>query len=467
MMQLPQSVDLEMCVLGAIMLDPERAYKRVAGMLPADVWYLDGHRLVYEAITRLAEKGTPPDSVAVIDAMRGAGTLDKAGGAGVIMGMLNSVATSGSVEHHAAMIADKASRRRIIAACLSIADHAADEGFTATEVVDYASAHLGALDTSGGAADESTILTSADVARMMATGKDIPRWSSGFADIDTMAEGGFGAQELWVVGAASGTGKTRIMLYAAAACKVPSAFVSLEMSDYQLAKYHNSTLASLHRTFTSPAMLVDGGSMQAARWSDVNEAAALSNMRLVSKPGGCSMAELRGYVRYMAKAGCRVIVVDQAQRIREFNEALRTHNRPAVASMVDRIKSLAADNGCCIVLLHQINREGYGKPSLGNLYESAAFEHLADAVLLLWDKQTALIRDKEIQGYVQEGMVVRKPRQSDWSDGSVKTDVTNPRPITLLLEKSRAGATGASCMLFDYRYGVQVDEVGAGRYVAI
>ena len=44
----PQSVELEMCVLGGIMLEPEEAYSVAADYLNRDSFYLDGHGIIFE-----------------------------------------------------------------------------------------------------------------------------------------------------------------------------------------------------------------------------------------------------------------------------------------------------------------------------------------------------------------------------------------------------------------------------------
>src|SRR3954468_19641023 len=86
----PQSVELEMCVLGAIMLEPREAFNVAADFLGRDSFYLDGHGIIFELMAELIHRGIPPDSVAILDELRSRQLLDKVGGSGVIMAMLNS-----------------------------------------------------------------------------------------------------------------------------------------------------------------------------------------------------------------------------------------------------------------------------------------------------------------------------------------------------------------------------------------
>ena len=88
----PQNVELEQCVLGGIMLEAKAAYPIVADILTRDSFYFDSHGFIFELMGELYNRGIPPDSVAVLDELRSRGLLDKAGGSGVVMGMLNSVA---------------------------------------------------------------------------------------------------------------------------------------------------------------------------------------------------------------------------------------------------------------------------------------------------------------------------------------------------------------------------------------
>ena len=112
----PQDAATEMAVLGAIMLEPQAAYPLAEEILSPSDFYLDGHALIFRVMGELRARGIPPDSVALIDELRARDLLDKVGGTGVVMGMLNSVPSAANLEAHARKLADKAILRGVIRA---------------------------------------------------------------------------------------------------------------------------------------------------------------------------------------------------------------------------------------------------------------------------------------------------------------------------------------------------------------
>ena len=127
-----------MCVLGGVMLEPKNAYPIVADYLSRESFYLDGHGLIFEIMGELHGRGIPPDSDMILDELRARGLLEKAGGAGVILSMLNSVASAANVEYHAKKISEKAHLRALIRACTQIIEKCYRQELPIDEVLDQA-----------------------------------------------------------------------------------------------------------------------------------------------------------------------------------------------------------------------------------------------------------------------------------------------------------------------------------------
>ena len=60
----PQALDLEEAVLGAMMLEANRA-NEVMQILTPESFYKDSHRIIYEAIIQLIRKNEPVDILTV------------------------------------------------------------------------------------------------------------------------------------------------------------------------------------------------------------------------------------------------------------------------------------------------------------------------------------------------------------------------------------------------------------------
>lgn len=75
----PYSVATEQSVLGCLMLD-NTTWKQVADRVHEEDFYLPKHRLIFRAITELADSGTPFDTVFLSEWLQSRGQLEQAGG---------------------------------------------------------------------------------------------------------------------------------------------------------------------------------------------------------------------------------------------------------------------------------------------------------------------------------------------------------------------------------------------------
>ena len=74
----PQAIPLEEAVLGAVMLDKE-ALAKVLDILQIKSFYLDAHKLIFEAMRRLFERSHPIDLLTVMEELKKTGDLEAVG----------------------------------------------------------------------------------------------------------------------------------------------------------------------------------------------------------------------------------------------------------------------------------------------------------------------------------------------------------------------------------------------------
>src|SRR4051812_25331572 len=74
----PQAVDLEEAVLGALMLEKD-ALSSVIDILKPDVFYVESHKKIFQAIHTLFEKTSPVDILTVTSQLRQQGELEMIG----------------------------------------------------------------------------------------------------------------------------------------------------------------------------------------------------------------------------------------------------------------------------------------------------------------------------------------------------------------------------------------------------
>ena len=238
---------------------------------------------------------------------------------------------------------------------------------------------------------------------------------SGFGSLDEKTDG-WQRQELIVIGARPGTGKTSIalnMVSAASRQGFPVGIFSAEMSAVSLAKrmYADWANVDFHK--------LKSGFLSGADMLSIAEATgAIPSAKIfINDKPSISIHELVADARRMKrKERIGLLVVDYLSLIRNEKQGVPRHEQVAEISM--KLKGLARELDIPVIVLSQLTREAQnGKPNLAQLRDSGAVEQDADVVILLQHK-----------GY---------------------TDDTNKEMrINLIVEKQRNGATGLVPMIF-------------------
>src|SRR4030042_4925585 len=93
---LPQNLEAEKSVLGALLIDKEAIYK-VSPMPKPGYFYDDNNREIYEAILDLFEKRSPIDLVTLPSQLKKRKTLKRVGGVGYISDLSGFVPTAAHI----------------------------------------------------------------------------------------------------------------------------------------------------------------------------------------------------------------------------------------------------------------------------------------------------------------------------------------------------------------------------------
>jgi replicative DNA helicase len=205
----------------------------------------------------------------------------------------------------------------------------------------------------------------------------LPGWDS--------EAGALRSGELVVIGARPGAGKTAIALQIAGACAASGGrvgMVSLEMKGEELLGRMVLTLG--------------GKDAMGHSASAINKAVEIAQQikRLEGKLfiydqiEGCGFELMEARARLLAAApgGLSLLVVDYLQLLETPATAKRESRERQVAEMSRRLKLLAGQIDCPIIVLAQLNRETEKEdrmPRMSDLRESGAIEQDADRVWLL------------------------------------------------------------------------------------
>lgn len=135
LVQQPNAVDLEEAVLGAIMLEIS-ALPAVKKFLRADNFFLEAHRLIYEAILSLDKKQEPIDMRTVVIELRTNGKIVATGGAYYIAELTAKVSSAANIEYHARKIVEFSTKRHLIQLAMNILHDAYDDEVDVFELLD-------------------------------------------------------------------------------------------------------------------------------------------------------------------------------------------------------------------------------------------------------------------------------------------------------------------------------------------
>lgn len=137
----PNARELEMAVLGAVMLDNE-AVNSVIDILISNSFYDPRHAIIFDAIRGLFANGEPIDILTVAQFLKSHGDLEAAGGPSYIAMLTNQVASSANIETHARVISQKFIQRELIRISGNIIQYAYEETTDVFELLDKAESGL-------------------------------------------------------------------------------------------------------------------------------------------------------------------------------------------------------------------------------------------------------------------------------------------------------------------------------------
>lgn len=119
---MPNNVDAEASVLGAILID-NKAADIIIPMLSVDDFYLAQNRLIFAVMKQLQMESKPIDTVSVCDALEVKGQLDEVGSVSYLSELAEGVVSAANGEYYASIIKRDSLTRKVIEAGNNIAKY--------------------------------------------------------------------------------------------------------------------------------------------------------------------------------------------------------------------------------------------------------------------------------------------------------------------------------------------------------
>ncbi len=381
----PHNTSAEQSVLGALMQDND-AYERLNGLIPAHFYHAD-HRLIFDAIAKLAEKGQPYDIITLWEVLNSERKAEAVGGLVYLNSLVQNTPGSANIARYAAIVREKYRKRTVLKVGMYLQEQARQSPAEAFILIDDAITRLESLlqvrteQVPVRASDDLVRHIGVIEGRLDGGVKVIP---TGFAEIDDRLSGGIRPGELIVLAARPKMGKTALAINIAlnVAPTHDVLVCSLEMPKSQLQDRHLATLG-----YIPVQHLLQPDKMTEQNWHGVTVAAQkIDAMSLyLDDQAALSLADVRLKAKMQKrKVGLDLIVIDYLQLM----SGLGDNRNVQIEGITRGLKALAKELECGILLLSQLNRELERRPNKrplpSDLRDSGAIEQDADAVIFLY-----------------------------------------------------------------------------------
>jgi len=386
---LPNNLEAERSVLGAILLDNHSLNAAVEKLRPED-FFLDQHRRIFERMISLGEVRQAIDLVTLTEELHRRGELEGAGGAAYLAQLVDGVPRVSNVEHYARIVKEKSMLRNLAHAAQAIQQRALEADEEADNILDSAESSILQLAEdrvrAGFIGVKELVRENFErLERIFTEGRRITGLPTGYTLLDNLTSG-LQPSELVILAARPSMGKTSLALNVAENVALrsgqPVAIYSLEMSKesllLRLLASHARIDAHKFRT----------GHLSHDDWRKMTETLA----RLAEAPLWIDDASAASVVEMGAKArrlqrdkGLSLLIVDYLQLITARG---RFSNRNEEVSTITRgLKALAKELQVPVLVLSQLTRapeREERRPQLADLRESGAIEQDADVVMFIY-----------------------------------------------------------------------------------
>ena len=453
----PQDLEAERSVLGAILLDPKPALAEMGDRLKAEDFYSEQHRVIFRAMLDLVARDEPIDLITVAGRLRLVGHFETAGGAAYLTELSSVVPTTIHARAYANIVKQKSTLRGIMSFARETLYSATAPQEDIAGFIDDMARKANAIATSGVASKVLSLRealepmikqaeTLANAGRRGLTG--VP---TGFHALDKRTNG-LQPGDLLILAARPGMGKTALalnLLLNAARDKrrpTPGVIFSLEMGAGQLAQRLWASSSKV------PMENIRSGDISKSQWVALfSSFKTLTDLPIfIDETSSISIGDLMRKCRQLKQEhGIGLVMIDYLQLMSGAGSSKNANREQIISEISRNLKALARELELPVIALSQLNRGVESRedkrPLLSDLRESGAIEQDADMIMFLY-------RESYYQAMkgANAGMKVGKGRNgdADASAPAVQIDPSMPATTELILAKHRSGATGTVELTF-------------------
>ena len=374
---LPQNVEAEEAVLGAILVNPNVITKVVETLKP-ESFYKPAHRYIYESMLQLFNSNERIDIVSVSDVLSYNSKLETIGGRAYVNDLCYKTITTSNIEYYAKIVQEKAIKRALINAGSEIVSFGYDVN-PIDQSLDSAEKLIFDIASKKATTDlvhvKDLVLNTYEKIEYRYEHKDeLTGVPTGFYELDAIMNG-LQKSDLLILAARPAMGKTAFALNIA--------------QNVALRAKHPVMQRMLCSEAEIDSQRVKTGNMQSKDWEKL--ATAMNSFAqapiYIDDTSGCTITDIRAKCRRlkMQEKELGLILIDYLQLM----ESAGREDRMQQISAISRgLKILAKELDVPVIALSQLSRAVESRtdkrPMLSDLRESGSIEQDADIVMFIY-----------------------------------------------------------------------------------
>jgi replicative DNA helicase len=467
---LPQNIEAEAALLGALMID-NRLVEDIQLKLRPDHFFEPLHGRIYESILRMTDANRVANPVTLKPLFDGDEAMKEVGGPAYLAQLTGSGAAIIGARDFAAQIYDLALLRALVGVGRDLVEGALDtsEEIAPLEQIEKAETELYKVAEEGGAEGKAKSFAEATkdalqmAERALNSGGHLSGLTTGLEAMNSKI-GGLHRSDLIIVAGRPGMGKSSLatnMAFAAAqrflrdqedgippekGAGAPVALFSLEMSADQLA----TRILAEQSGITSENLRM--GRITQHEFRDLARAAAeLQSLPLyIDDTPSLTIAALRTRARRLKRQkGIGMVIVDYLQLLQGTGKSSNENRVQEISEISRGLKALAKELDLPVIGLSQLSRQVEQRedkrPQLSDLRESGSIEQDADIVLFIY-REDYYLKAVEPDMPLPDEM----DKQAKYEAWKEKYDPVAGR-AEIIVAKQRHGSTGIVRVRFDGR----------------
>jgi replicative DNA helicase len=480
---LPQNVEAEAALLGALMID-NRLVEDVQLKLRPDHFFEPLHGRIYEAVLRMTDANRIANPVTLRPLFESDETIKDVGGPAYLAQLTGSGAAVIGARDFAQQVYDLALLRSLITVGRDLVEGALDtsEDVAPLAQIERAETELYKVAEAGGAEGrarsfgEAAMDSIRNAEAALNRGGGLTGITSGFTGLNSRI-GGLQRSDLIIVAGRPGMGKTALatnMAFAAAerflqdqgdgiepakAAGAPIAIFSLEMSSEQLV---TRVLSEQSQVTAEQIRTGSLGRQEFASFARTAERLHSLPFYIDDTPG-LTIAALRTRARRLKRQkGIGLVVVDYLQLLQGTGRGSNDNRVQEISEISRGLKQLAKELDVPVIGVSQLSRaveqREDKRPQLSDLRESGSIEQDADIVLFVY-REEYYLRAHEPKHPIPGDPAEVFSAFEEWE--AKHSQVAGM--AELIIAKNRHGGTGKERLRFEGRFTKFSDAADEGR----